>query len=69
MKLRDPEVCPDAACGGKTHVINKRNRDGKIWRRHLCEGCGLRWTSWQSLANPDLIDPRDLDRGLLDVNQ
>jgi transcriptional regulator NrdR family protein len=69
VKLRDPETCPNPYCGGHTRVINKRNRDGKVWRRHECHRCLRRWTSWQSLADPDLIDPSDLDPAFFQVNR
>jgi transcriptional regulator NrdR family protein len=64
MTLRDPERCPHALCPGESRVINKRNARGKVWRRHICLVCKRRWTSWQSLANPDLIDPLDLPRDI-----
>ncbi len=67
--LRDPETCPHPLCQGETRVTNKRNRRGKIWRRHRCLQCHRVWTSWQSVADPDLIDPRDIDPTLLRVNQ
>lgn len=66
MQLRDPEACPHPLCPGDTRVISKRTRRllGFIWRRHACLTCGRRWTSYQSLAHPKLIDPADVDPDL-----
>lgn len=59
-KLRDPERCPSKGCRGPSHVLKKRARkSGVIWRRHRCQRCGVRWSSFQSLF--DMADVPDDD--------
>ena len=71
VNLRDPEKCPHALCNGETRVINKRHRArwGVIWRRHECLACARRWTSFQSLVHPRIVDPYDVDPMLLKHKQ
>lgn len=58
MILRDPEVCPNGHQRKSSNIINSRTSRGVTSyrrRRHRCNLCGARWTSYQSLINPRLI--------------
>ena len=51
-KLPDPETC--RACGIEGQVIeSRRSNHGYRRRRHECPCCGRRWTSYQTILNPN----------------
>jgi transcriptional regulator NrdR family protein len=41
--------CPK--CHRKPRVINSRFEDGKRWRRHRCEHCGERFSTYEITAD------------------
>lgn len=57
MKLRPPETCPNGHGRLSGHVVDSRvyqptaTTPGYRRRRHKCEVCSERWTSYQSLVN------------------
>ncbi len=52
MTLRDPDVC---RCGTPGRLVKRRRGRGFLSRRHACPACGHRWTSYQSLINPQKL--------------
>ena len=54
--LHDPETCRHCE-SDQTHVFDSRRRIGFRWRRHVCEACGYRWTSFQTLIDPHRLKP------------
>ena len=55
----EPEACP--RCGERGRVVESR-RVGRVQRgvgyrrrRHECPGCRHRWTTYQSVVNPNEI--------------
>jgi transcriptional regulator NrdR family protein len=57
MRLRDPEVC--RACQADSRVVNSRRIRRCRVRRRECVQCGHRWTTYESLINPESIRFRD----------
>lgn len=58
MRFREPEVCPNGHGRTSGNVIDSRVHIGPPSyrrRRHRCNICEARWTSYQSLINPLLI--------------
>jgi 5-methylcytosine-specific restriction endonuclease McrA len=58
VTLLDPERCRD--CGVKGQVIDSRMC---IWyrrRRHRCPKCRARWSSFESLVNPNVLTHEQL---------
>lgn len=60
-KLRAPETCPNGHGRHSCHIIDSRvvqptgGTAGYRRRRHKCNVCEERWTSYQSLLNPHRI--------------
>jgi transcriptional regulator NrdR family protein len=58
MKFRDPEQCPNGHGRRSGNIINSRTIQGAVpyrKRRHRCNLCEARWTSYQSLMNPSEV--------------
>jgi transcriptional regulator NrdR family protein len=56
VTLPDPERCRH--CGKKGRVIESRREPGYRRRRHQCDACNWRWSSYQSIINPSKVKIR-----------
>jgi len=43
--------CPE--CGGRSHVVDSRERDATVWRRRKCVVCHAFWSTWESPINTE----------------
>lgn len=59
VKLPDPERCRH--CNRKGRVIESRRQQGYRRRRHQCDACNWRWSSFQSVINPSKVKIRRRD--------
>jgi hypothetical protein len=50
---REPDVCPKGH--RNTHVVRRWRCRWYLSRRHECDTCGKRWTSYQTLIDPRTI--------------
>lgn len=53
VSLRNPEHCPK--CGQDSRVADSRAHAQARERRRECLACRYRWTTYESLINPDAI--------------
>jgi transcriptional regulator NrdR family protein len=60
VRLRNPEQCPH--CHGDSRVTDSRQATQARTRRRECLLCLYRWTTYESLINPDAIRLRQPGR-------
>ena len=41
-------LCP--RCNSKSHILDTRQRNNRVYRRQICKNCGLKFTTYETYS-------------------